>query len=367
MKNRENYSLSPKRIRQIEIISKYHKVDFEEKIIYLDLHYEKASEIIETDISSLSRPRFKFDILKRASDIISSFPRDYFISINIIIDDYENADPHSLIESFRDELEIFHYSIINEKNHNWIISVILVLVSTSLLFFRLFAGNSKIISTDGMFYEMLDIIAWVFLWEAVSVMFLSQRELYGVSMSFNDRVLKISLSNKGNETVVEMAREDIVRDFVNERKLQKTGRILLLLGGGALFSTAFMDSFTLVSLLVSTIQSGFPKEPFLYIFLGVYTAEVTLFALGGIGAFSTFVERGPFRKVVPVLAYFCILISLLLSGVFILLCVQTKSIDPSSVAQIGFSLFSALFYAIGYFVNRKFSKLNRKFIEKKYK
>lgn len=91
--------------RQIELLEKYYNIDNENKIISIDLHYQKVSDILLTNEGNINYPLFKNEIIETVNNAIKRTPRDFKINIVFDIEDYENYNPKQIIESFNDTLE----------------------------------------------------------------------------------------------------------------------------------------------------------------------------------------------------------------------------------------------------------------------
>ena len=192
-KEKKLKQLSPKIQRQIEILSKYYEIDVEKRIITLELVFDKVSEMFDDNVVSTKVIKFKSEILQRVSEIMDTFPLEFKIDLRFKIDDFEGYKPDEIIESFKDSLEMFHYSIHKEKNGRLLEAVVLALVSVGILFVRQFLLAQEFLTDNGLVAEMLDITAWVFLWQGVTILFLTPNELRSISFKILTRLDLVSL------------------------------------------------------------------------------------------------------------------------------------------------------------------------------
>lgn len=129
--------------RQIELLEKYYNIDNENKIISIDLHYQKVSDILLTNEGNINYFLFKNEIIETVNNAIKRTPRDFKINIVFDIEDYENYNPKQIIESFNDTLELGQYSARRGKQLKNLIASILILVGIILLFFMIIGKNNN--------------------------------------------------------------------------------------------------------------------------------------------------------------------------------------------------------------------------------
>ena len=71
--------------RQIELFEKYYNVNKENKIVGFTLHYEKASDLLNTNFGNIKKPQFSEDALKNINSLIEKAPFGYKVEINFEI------------------------------------------------------------------------------------------------------------------------------------------------------------------------------------------------------------------------------------------------------------------------------------------
>lgn len=355
MKNKNLTPLSEKKKRQLAILEKYHEVDYENRTIDLELQYEKISDILENDISTKKYPKFKREVLERASEVIDTFPIDFKVNLKLKIDDLEGYKIDEVMDSFKDSLEMFHYATYKEKNKKWILAAIFTIVSVFLLFFKIFAGKNNMISEDGVVYEVLDIIAWVFLWEAVTVIFLSPGELREISMKLSRRLVSISLLNKDDQVISSITHADLTHDWVDEGKKESAGRLILLIAGAACVATGAVSIVSACQGIFDVVNGTASGTNGLALSISEIVVTFVLaiaYIIGGIGAISIFSDKGPFQKTVPYFTYaFLVLNTLLLIAVIGNIVVEfnsTQKFDGVSLAQAILSLLVTILFFISY-------------------
>ncbi len=364
--NKNNISpLSEKSKRQLAILEKYHDIDYEKRTIDLELHYNKISDILESDVSTKNYPKFKREILQRASEVIDGFPIDFKVNLKLKIDDLEGYKTDEVMESFKDSLEMFHYAVYREKNRNWILASIFTVIAALLLFFRIFAAKNSMIEENGVVYEILDIIAWVFLWEAVTIIFLSPSELKEISFKLARRLLSISLLNKNDEIISYTSHEDLTLNWIDDSQKESTGRLVLLISGAACFATGVVNLVSVFKDLYEFLSSEMFTFGPLLVAISVVSMLIKfflaiLFIIGGIGAISTFSDRGPFKKFVPILAYtFIVLDTFLLAliiGSAVIEYQLSQKFDIANLLQGIMSQLVTILYFVSYLIVKSSNK-----------
>ena len=353
--------LNMKVARQIEILQKYYDIDVDNRVINFVLYYEKASDILVNDVTTLGdAPRFNNDVLRRVSEILDSFPVEFKVNLSLQIDDYEGYHPDALLESLKDALEMFNYAVYRDKGLRWLMSAIMVFVSMTILYLRLFAGDKGLINTEGMLYEMLDIIAWVFLWQAVTIMFLTPNEYRSISFKIMRRLLSVSFLDKDKNTLVKAESNKLEEEWLHETKREKVGRIFMLIAGTAYITIAvwnFVDIFTNISSAIGSLSAGDNFGWVDFIFAGIALVSVVIYAIGGIGAISTHCGKGPFRRAVKVFAVLSFLavaldLGVLIYGEYMLLQAGLPFDAPSMLHGI-IEITVSVFYFLGYIFARR--------------
>lgn len=349
--------LSPKIKRQLEILSKYYEIDFEKRIIILELVYDKVSEMFDDNIVSTKIVKFKSEILQRVSEIMDTFPLEFKIDLRFMIDDFEGYRPDEIIESFKDSLEMFHYSIHREKNSRLLEAVVLALVSVGILFGRQILLGQGYLADNGLVAEMLDITAWVFLWQGVTILFLTPNELRSISFKILTRLDIVSLYEK-EKLVYQISQEKIQEKWIQVSRAEIISRRSIIVAGAFTFAAGVMscsngiinfvksefDIFSIVAFLIALLLSG------------------VVSILGGLGAISVYRDKGPFQKLVPFCAYFYLVVDALLIALIIVLAVELGSLTIifPMLATFAAFLVSSILYFVSYQILRHLKKVNRK-------
>lgn len=283
MKNKNKNLFENK--RQIELLEKYYVVDNDKKIINIDLHYPKSSDILLNNEGNINCPLFKNEILETVNNSIERTPKDYKVNIIFDIEDYENYKPKQIIESFNDTLELGQYSARRGKQLKNLIASILILVGIILLFFMIIGKNNNWfeegIKSD-IISEVIDIAAWVFIWEAVTMIFLEQPEQNKFALKIRRKVVQITMLKKGNNEPLYLENTNsIFNNWEGESKIKSVGRNCLLISSSAYLFLALFDIYSLCKYLLANDLTIFTIAT-LIIFTIISSGVSILAGLGGL-------------------------------------------------------------------------------------
>lgn len=283
MKNKNKNLFENK--RQIELLEKYYVVDNDKKIINIDLHYPKSSDILLNNEGNINYPLFKNEILETVNNSIERTPKDYKVNIIFDIEDYENYKPKQIIESFNDTLELGQYSARRGKQLKNLIASILILVGIILLFFMIIGKNNNWfeegIKSD-IISEVIDIAAWVFIWEAVTMIFLEQPEQNKFALKIRRKVVQITMLKKGNNEPLYLENTNsIFNNWEGESKIKSVGRNCLLISSSAYLFLALFNIYSLCKYLLANDLTIFTIAT-LIIFTIISSGVSILAGLGGL-------------------------------------------------------------------------------------
>lgn len=259
--------------RQIELMKKRFDVDEENKIVKLNIRYEKAGDLVLDDLET-KVPTFNREIFPKIKETIEDFPSDYHVDVNFKIHDYEGYKPEEILDGFNDAVELTHYSGNKENRKKWV-QIIFLLVAGILILALMAKGlinqwypNE---TTQSVFNEVFDITSWVFIWEAVGLLFLSPSEIRKTSIVLLLRLHNVSFLDENDKV---LASEDYRESYnltVKENRIKTVGKYLLLLSGAAFFALGLMDIISnIVSIpnfIVNANEEGFDASAYLAIFI----------------------------------------------------------------------------------------------------
>lgn len=328
--------------RQLELLEKYYNVDRENKTIYLNLYFDVVSEVLEKNIGNNKIYRLKNDVLELINEAILNTPPIYKIKLNLKIDDYEGYDPHKVIEAFNDTLELNQYKARRNRTFKELSSSILILVGILLLFlmaigknYEWFGGGVK----EDIIVEVIDITAWVFVWEAVTLIFLQINSETKFTISVKKRVKKISMLDKENNVLATESGDDIFGKREDESRLKRIGKYLILISSIAFVVLGVYKTY----LSFTSVDSDLPNC--VTITVAIIDLIIDIFAcIGGIFVFLN--KNNKLTKFVGVYSF------ILLTLFLITLIISIVDNDVKLIIGNSASFLFSLFYITGYFINK---------------
>lgn len=333
--------------RQIELLEKYYNIDNENKIISIDLHYQKVSDILLTNEGNINYPLFKNEIIETVNNAIKRTPRDFKINIVFDIEDYENYNPKQIIESFNDTLELGQYSARRSKQTKNLIAAILILIGIILLFFMIIGNNNNWfkegIKSD-IISEVIDIAAWVFIWEAVTMLFLEQPEQNKLALLIRRKVVQITMLKSGiKEPLYVENTNSIFNNWEDESKIKKFGRNCLLISSSAFLFLAIFNIYNLFSILLKNDLS----TPKIIISVIVTIISCVISILAGLGGIFKYIGKknilANFVQQYAIFLTIIIIINIVINSIYFNY-VGLISIIPSFIINI--------LYIIGYKIEK---------------
>ena len=285
--------------RRHELMKKRFDVDEENKIVKLDLHYESVDEVLDehldTKVASFNREKFA-----AIQDIVSDFPLEYKVDVGIKIDDYKQYRPEEIMDGFKDAVELTLFSGTKEHRKKWIqitfllIAGILVLYLIGRGILGTWTGMQE--STQEVFREVLDITAWVFIWQAVSLMFLTPTEERLIYLTLAKRINDICLYDKDYNLLMKETFINSSMNNASEIRIRTVGKYALLVTGALFFALGLVniiDSFVEVPMLIVLISENSEPPVLAAGFIMIFTILVVAIMeiLGGLAAIAAFVDK----------------------------------------------------------------------------
>lgn len=300
---RMNKNENKQQLRQVELMKKRFNVDEEKKLVDLTLNYETASEVLITNLDT-KVPTFDRDKFGRIKEIISEFPNDYKVNLDITIQDYEGYKPEEMLEGFNDAVELTIYSGNKDNRIKWLKTIFLMIAGILVLFFiangiiQSWAGISP--TAAEVLREVLDISAWVFVWQAVSLAFLTPSEDRIISTTLKYRLNNVILRDKNSKITSKERYSDSYDATAREDRLHLFGRYSLLVSGAAFFALGSVNFLVFLTDIYNAIKTTYEQtgNAAAAIIVNVILASITLTVvafeiLGGLAAVSIYTGRTP--------------------------------------------------------------------------
>lgn len=334
--------------RQIELLKKHYDIDEVNKIATINLRYEKATDVLVEDLGKNENPQFEWEVLERINNVINTLPMKYKINIEFSVDDYQEYKPETIIESFNDELELNSFGVRKSRTKTWITAATLVITGVILLIFMVL-GSSLGWFGEGaqkdIFAEIIDIAACVFVWEAVSMVFLEHSEGYSISFSLKKRINSVKIvDTKTSEVLISENHDDIFGHWQKEKPLFSLARSSLLFASSAFICMAF---FALYRLIEFGVSGDYTTNEML--FAGFTISAGIIFHIGA-GVAGMYRYVGSENKISKLVFIFAEILFIYLIASLVI-----NIIDGSitSIVASASSLIFDIFYIFGCFVYKK--------------
>lgn len=332
--------------RQNELLAKYYNLDENNKLISVFLHYEKASDILDVNIGNPNYPKFKDEALDKINSIIENSKPGYKVQINFEIEDFENFTPRNIIDSFNDTLEIKQYASRRKRQFKELAASILVLIGTLLLLLMAIFNKENFIENETnaqIFSEIIDIVAWVFIWEAASMLFLEHSEQTKFALIIRKKVSKIGIYQKNNATPLAIeSSSQVFGKWENEGRIKRIGKYCTLISS---FAFVFLSFYSIYSTYLNIKANDTITSVLGISLVLIFTFLIPL--LAGIGGIAMFLDRNTkIRKFVGVYASFLTVI------IIIGIVSSILNNNISSIVSTIFSLIIDIFYVLGYFIEK---------------
>lgn len=332
--------------RQIELYKEYYELDEENKLINIPLRYEKASELLNQNVGLKDKPQFSPDVIETIINITENAPLGYKLNVQFEIDDFEGYDPKLLIKSLNDTLELGQYNAKNNRQKKEFLSAILVLVGALILCALVFVKDKNWLG-DGLrasvLSEIFDIVAWVFIWEAASILFLDNSTETRISLFIKHKISKVSMFKKGIlEPLVVEDTSSILVKWKNE-KVKKLGKYFLLISSSFFVFMSVYSIYSGYDYIVNseTVKGDIPID----IVTIILSCIISLIA--GLSGLALFRESN--TKLKKFVGPFAIILTIFLV-IELIATIVTR--DPLLIVSSIFSFIADIFYIIGYFINR---------------
>ncbi len=356
--------------KELELYKKYYEVDTENRVIKMVFHFDSSLDIVEKETSTPERPRIKHEVLEKISDKVRSIPEMYRADVVLEIKDYGPYSNKQLIESIKDSLSFIHFHSDRDFRRDCVIAALFTLIGLVILLFAAFLSSDAfawVESTNGaIIKEILDIAAWVFIWEAVSILFISPDPEKVIEKVLKLKMKTLTITNPGGSNSLS-SDEAYFHEIYPWKRLQikKIGRYLLLISGFLMIATGITSVFFLFSSLVPEFKAvlngestsfqgnnnmSIPQMMTIMIFAVIISvALLALRIVGGIAGVYKFNGRGKFQKFV---APYAIIMLVYHTISFVILSLGGSSTTVGSWLSNGFSTALNLVYLTGYFMDR---------------
>lgn len=331
-KEEKKTELSKYTKRQLKLLSQYHEIDYENRIITVTFKGDSIDEYLDLSLSSTEKPCFSKVLLGKISDFSHSVPVEFVINVKLDIKDYKGYDPKDLLNGISDSFEVFAYDMRVESNKISSRTSTLILIGVTLFIWlfalcalKLFGKEES--ASHNLLHELVFAVGSALLWQAVYFIFLPQDDYSSILYSVLKRVKKIDLCN-GVTLLASVNEEEMKKDWLIEKKNYIYARKLVLAVGTGLLCLA---SYDITEIILTALS--FKGEANQIASIIIQAICVVFLILYGMGAMSLYYGKGPFKKAVPIFGSISVLLTMLSSVGYIIDMVQKQ--DPSQSNIVG--------------------------------
>lgn len=346
--------LSEKEKRQLELFSKYHKLNKETKTFEITFNYHSPEDVIDASVGSVDAPRFDDAILDKVNRVICKIHPGYKANLTFNFDECGAYDLERIKEAFNDGVELDHY--IDDKNKTNKIVIAIILFVTGLGFSLLnsiVGGQHNWYLQDGdraasILRTIFDCFCCVLIWESVSVLFLSFDQKSPTSQLVRKKLVNIYFKSKKENICVCEKEDEAANNWEFDGKLRTAGRFILLICSAGFIAIGTLNLIDLVIdiCLAPTIYEIITNQSrrivvTLFFLLNIFLTIFPLFS--GIAGIVHFVRP---NKVTRVLVFVGAILSVLTGIGFFL--ITFYSYDNSLSYLVKISIMITIF--VGFFV-----------------
>lgn len=195
MKNDKYIKLKHGKIKKedYELLSQYYDLDNENQIATINLYYDKVSDVFIKNYNQNKKPTINEEVFENIKKSAEKIPLVYTLKIRFIFNNLEDFFLDELKEDFYSYLAINDYYANKLIFHKSKLSLAILLIGVLFLILNaLLKGFDLIINFSKAWQEIiseiLDITAWVFVWEAVTIFYFERNGIKAKLASLRLRV-----------------------------------------------------------------------------------------------------------------------------------------------------------------------------------
>lgn len=337
-----------KREESIELLKEYYEFDEANKVFTIPISFDKASDILDLDvIDPKNHPMFKKEVMERVKDTLMGLPAGYKADIDIRIDDYEGYDASILLSAFNKAIRLNQQRSRLEQRRSGVIAAVLALIGFLVLFIYIFGrlngwfGEEEGTLGYDFVTEVLDIVAWVFIWEAVSFVFLYENDYRSINAGLLIKINVIGFYDKTGKIMKNRESLDAeMGSTLKARRYEPIGKNILLFSSTVMITFGaflFLNRLYTVINMPNLEQTNLSKVVDSFgIGVGILSVIV---GLGGMNIYADKAWKKPIM--IPLLAILGV-------GVFTYAIMAIMTQELTNYSSGIFSLVMYIFFVVGY-------------------
>ncbi|MFA6624274.1 MAG: hypothetical protein WCS80_00725 [Bacilli bacterium] len=214
--------------QQNEILGKYFILDNDKGVATIEFHYDHFEDFLDQNLGNGKARFFTTDFKEKLRGIVQLIPLVYDVNIIFNIKDYDGYTIEDANQILEDNMNIHYFNnrigLQKKKRSAIALLIIGILFLISNILFNYFiegTGTNKLLIN--VFSEIMDIAAWVFVWESVSIYFIDRAEMAVKTEKFRARIKEVVFKKPKDYLPVNniKALEEDIRDSKSKEKEEK--------------------------------------------------------------------------------------------------------------------------------------------------
>ncbi len=181
---------------QEKLLDYYYEVDEKNKAVKATICFSKAEEIIDSHFQKALK--LNDEILDEIQTVLKSVSEKYFLIFSIKIDDMQGYTTQDFMEAFQKKVNLTYYSLLLSYKRKKKMAIALTTIGISFLVLNVLLQILKPFNdtSSSILFEIIDIIATVFIWEAASIYFVEGYESRSNLKALRKRILRVEFQSE---------------------------------------------------------------------------------------------------------------------------------------------------------------------------
>lgn len=346
----------------IELLKDYYDYDEKNKTFIVPITYEKAEDLLDLDVKDpKNNPKFKKVAMENVKDLLMGLPSGTKANIHLIVKDYQGYDPDVLLSSFNKAIKLNQNRSRLQQRRSGVLATVLALIGAAILFVYIFGKSNGWYGEEdaGFSYdfitEILDIVAWVFLWEAVSVLFLYGDDYRSINAGLFIKINSIGFyDEKGEKMLSHEILIDTIKASSTAKKWEIIGKNLILASSVTMLMSGVFSIFNCLYALITNRMDDVQMEMILVSVLLVGILVGAVFIVLGLGGIYIYLDKPWLRK----FTFVALIVIGILLAFYLVICLINN--EPEHISSMAFNILIYLLFVVGYFLVWFFTKPSKK-------
>ena len=204
----------------IELLKKHYIVDEENKVVTIKLQYDNATDLLDDSIGETVS--LNDEIFNKMLSLIEKIPNEYSCHFKFVLNDFNGYDVKELTDLFEDYFASHYIATQRNLKFKKISSLLLLLSGLLFLILAISSLSFKWFNNENLrtiINETLDIVAWVFIWEAATIFYIDSFALKAKQKMIKRRIKSISIVSSNENDIATLKNEQLFdeesKDLIN--------------------------------------------------------------------------------------------------------------------------------------------------------